>query len=84
MARAQQRHALAHVWSPLEQLVLRGQLRIAQVRDLDPVGAPTVRVIATVRRLWHDALEIVRARDAEEVSPAGMVWNIRLAGADAG
>jgi hypothetical protein len=55
-------------WALLKQLVPRGHLRVTRILEFDPVGASAVRVIATVRRLRHDALEIVGAGDLEEVS----------------
>jgi serine/threonine protein kinase len=53
---------VAWLSSPLEQFVPSGHLCVGGILDLDPVRAGPVRVIATVCRLGHDALEIVCAR----------------------
>ena len=45
-------------------------VRVSGILDLAPVGARAVRMITTTRELAHDALEVVRTRDLEEVPPA--------------
>jgi hypothetical protein len=57
----------------LRPLAPRWRVRVARssacrgILDLAPVGARAVRMVATARELAHDALEVVRTRDLEEV-----------------
>ena len=64
---AQHRMALARTCSALEEFVASGHLGVRRILDLAPVGARAVRMVATARELAHDALEVVRTRDLEEV-----------------
>jgi hypothetical protein len=66
---AQRQTALARTYSALKQFVASGHLRILRILDLAPVGGGAVRMAATARELAHDALEVVRTRDPEEVPP---------------
>jgi hypothetical protein len=69
---AQHRTTLAGTCSAVEQFVARGHLRVRGILDLAPAGAPAVRMVRTRRELAHDALEVMGARDLEEVPPPSL------------
>src|SRR3954447_19323398 len=48
----------------------RGHLRVVGIFDLDPVGARAVAVIAAIRELAHNSLDVLRTRNLEEVPAA--------------
>ena len=67
MARAASEGACADR-AALEEFV--ASMRVRGILDFQPAGARAPRMVATARKLAHDALEVVRARNLEEVSAA--------------
>jgi hypothetical protein len=57
-------------WPPVGQLVSACRMGIIAILNVDPVRDRAVRMIPPVRRLGHDAFEIVRAGNHEQVLPS--------------